>query len=165
MRAGKLETAAREVDLAVLLKQTLEANEGYAVEHGVRLHYSAAGASIRVRADPDRLAQVVTNLVSNAVKFSPRGASVRVRAESRNGQARVLVEDAGPGVPEDFREQLFRPFAQADGSVTRSRGGTGLGLSIAKTLVESAGGRIGVDSPQGRGATFWFELPLVEPVR
>ena len=94
------------------------------------------------------------------MKFSPRGAKVRLSLKRDGELARVTVADEGPGIPAEFRCRIFQKFAQADSAARRTRGGTGLGLSICKAIVEQHGGRIGFDSTPGHGAKFYFDLPL-----
>jgi signal transduction histidine kinase len=113
----------------------------------------------QVNVDSDRLTQVITNLLSNAMKFSPPGQVVDVKVTRGGIGVRVEVCDHGPGVPEDFRSRIFQKFSQADSSDTRQNGGSGLGLSISRLLVEKMGGTMGFLSEAGAGATFFFELP------
>ena len=101
----------------------------------------------------------MTNLLSNAAKFSPEGSTVQVAMAAEAGSVRVAVNDNGPGIPEGFRNRIFGRFAQADMSYTRQKGGTGLGLSICKRLIEMMDGKIGFSDRSGGGTTFWFELP------
>jgi CheY-like chemotaxis protein len=115
-----------------------------------------------VAGDQDRVIQVLTNLVSNALKFSPEDGEVTIAVgDGAPGFMRFTVTDQGPGISEDQHARLFGRFVQLDAADTRKRGGTGLGLAISRSLVEQQSGRIGVDSTPGQGSSFWFELPLV----
>ena len=159
IESGKMTFDVRVEELEPLLEQALAANEGFAAQHHVRLVLDAPDAPIRVNVDADRLNQVVTNLVSNAVKFSPRDAAVEVRARRAGNRVRVEVQDHGPGIPDEFRARIFQKFSQADSSDARLKGGTGLGLNIAKAIVERLDGIIGFTSKPGAGTVFFFELP------
>ena len=117
-----------------------------------------------VNADPQRIAQVLANLVNNAIKFTPKGGRIKVRACVKGKDLLCEVEDNGIGIgitKEDF-PKLFNRFSQLDMSTTRTAGGTGLGLSISKALIEAHEGKIGVESEEGKGSIFWFTLPLNE---
>ncbi len=143
----KLESGAptldpRPVALGPILEQAVAACRPYAAALRIRLDLDDGAPGARVLADGDRLSQVVANLLSNALKYTPPGERVRVAAERREGHLRVTVEDRGPGVPEEFRPSLFKKFSQADASDARQKSGTGLGLAICKILVEKLGGRI-----------------------
>jgi hypothetical protein len=113
-----------------------------------------------VRADADRLAQVLTNLLSNSIKFSPAGSEVVVSISKRTESLRISLRDHGIGISADFRAHLFEKFAQADATNARQKGGTGLGLSIVKQIVERLGGEVGFDDAPGGGAVFHVDLPL-----
>jgi CheY-like chemotaxis protein len=128
----------------------------------VRFVVEGVPAEEVVLADPDRLMQVMANLLSNAAKFSPPGAEVRMRARSQGTMVRVEVEDRGAGIPEAFRSRIFEKFAQADASTSRRFEGTGLGLSITRQLVEAMQGTIGFSSVVGEGTLFHFELPRAD---
>ncbi len=112
-----------------------------------------------VRGDPDRLRQILLNLLNNAVKFTPAGR-VAVRVEAEEGALRFCVSDTGIGIAPEQHGRLFQRFSQVDGSIRRQYGGSGLGLAICKGLVELMGGAIGVESRPGAGSTFWFRVPL-----
>ena len=160
MNAGRTPLQIKPVELASFLEHAISVNAGLAKKKDMRVVLEPASASLRVHADADRLLQVVTNLLSNAVKFSPAGEKVTLTTEAKGAVARVSVIDNGSGIPVEFRQRLFERFAQADGSNTRSQGGTGLGLAVCKTLIEGMGGQIGYASDVGKGATFYFDLPL-----
>lgn len=114
----------------------------------------------RILADPERVRQVLANLVDNAVKFSPDGGSIQVGLETSDGRVRFAVSDEGLGIPADEQARIFEKFHRLDPNLTRGVGGTGLGLYICQQLVEEMHGRIWVDSRQHEGSTFVFELPL-----
>ncbi len=132
IESGQMGFRLAPVDLAALAGQAVESNRAYAEGYEVELRISFLGEAVegrgaRVWGDADRLLQVITNLISNAVKFSPRGGVVEVAVTRGEGEARVAVTDHGPGVPPEFRQRIFEKFAQADSSSTREKGGTGLG--------------------------------------
>lgn len=162
MRTGQLVIEPEVLDLIRLLRETLRATLGYARLYKVRLLMPAQSGPIWVRVDPRRMAQVMGNLLSNAIKFSPEGGEVSVRLQVEAGACAVSVVDQGPGIPAEFRAQVFERFAQADATNTRARGGSGLGLSITRALVERMDGRIGFDCPSGGGTVFHVTLPLAQ---
>ena len=131
----------QDIDLAYALGEAARLNQPFAQQMDVRIVVGGVPAGLRVRADPQRLLQVLTNLATNAAKFSPPGAEVVLSAEPRGATARILVADHGPGIPEEFQEQVYRKFSRARHAATAGREGSGLGLSIAKTLVDRMGGR------------------------
>ncbi|WP_309088904.1 PAS domain S-box protein [Phenylobacterium sp.] len=164
MQSGAMKFAFAPVDLGELATRAVEAMGGLAVELGVRFQLLTPEGHAIIRGDADRLTQVITNLLSNAAKFSPRDQAVEVAVALEGGRARISVRDSGPGIPAEFRSRIFGKFAQADASDRRQKGGTGLGLAICKQIVERHGGRIWFDSSPGEGATFHVELPLEKAV-
>lgn len=152
------------LNLAEQLQLALQQNQSYATSYAVTLclDMEQLPATTRVMAHNQRLQQVFSNLISNAVKFSPAQSQVQIKARLQGQQAIVSFSDQGPGIAEEFRSRIFQKFAQADGSDTRQRGGTGLGLSICKALMEKMHGSIGFDSIEGKGSTFFIILPLVD---
>lgn len=164
IESGKLRLDMSPLDLREIAQRSLEGVHGYASELGVNLTL-LEGEPVLIRGDGDRLIQVVTNLLSNALKFSPRGGAVKVTVDPETRIARLSVADEGPGIPDAFRARIFSKFAQADGSDTRAKGGTGLGLAIAREIAERHGGRLWFESAEGHGATFHLDLPLADETR
>ncbi|HEU4603780.1 MAG TPA: PAS domain-containing sensor histidine kinase, partial [Steroidobacteraceae bacterium] len=162
IESGKFTLSPEVVSLDTLLRDTLVLNKGFADRYNVRLALDGDVAQVKVEADPKRLIQVVTNLLSNAAKFSPAGGTVDVTLRVEGPRVRVAVNDRGPGIPESFRARIFSRFAQADSTATRQKGGTGLGLAICKRLIELMHGSIGFEDRPGGGTTFYFELPVLE---
>ncbi len=161
LEAGLVELAPRPVGPQAMLQDALTLFEAQARAKGLNLRLVGDDTLPPIlRFDPDRVRQVVLNLVGNAVKFTPEG-EVRLVAvyDARRGALGVRVEDEGIGLSPEAQAKLFQRFSQVDGSSTRQHGGTGLGLAICKGLVEAMGGRIGVESLPGRGSTFHFEIP------
>jgi signal transduction histidine kinase len=158
LEAGQLHLELASIPLAELLQRTVEANYAYAEKCEVRFVLDAGSAEERVIADPGRLTQVVTNLLSNAANFSPPGADVFIRVRHMATIQRIEIEDSGPGIPENFRDRIFAKFAQADGSVPRRFAGSGLGLSIVRNLTEAMGGTVGFSTVVDKGSIFYLEL-------
>ncbi len=164
MQSGNMEFRLRSTDLGDAIRACIAANDAFASAHRVKLQLSPDVPSGEVLVDPDRLAQVITNLISNAAKFSPPDGVVEVSVERRGAQLRVNIRDHGPGIPQEFRSRIFQRFAQADASSTRQKGGTGLGLSISKAIIEKMHGQIGFEPAAEGGTVFFFELPWLHPV-
>jgi len=157
--SGTLEFHNEPIELQAVVRQAIEANRVLAAQHGVEYQLEEGLDGAQVNADRDRLMQVMTNLLSNAAKFSPAGQPVRVATLRQEGSVRVAVSNGGPGIPDSFRKHVFEKFAQADTSDARHKSGTGLGLSIARSIVERLGGRMGFESIPGETTTFYFDLP------
>ena len=164
LQSDQLVFKFRCVDVRSLIEQTIEANLGFADTYLVRLRRDIA-ADGEVWVDPDRLAQAVTNLISNAIKFSPPDGEVVVAVERRGENLRLTVRDHGVGIPSEFKPRVFQRFAQADGTDARKTGGTGLGLSIVKEIVGRLGGDVGFADAAGGGTIFYVDLPAFEQSR
>jgi PAS domain S-box-containing protein len=161
IESGKLTLAPEPIRIDELVEEAVVLNKGFGDRFKVRFEPRGPLSSSEVRGDRKRLLQVMTNLLSNAAKFSPEGDVVQITTEARDGALRVAIHDRGPGIPESFRPRIFGRFSQADSTTSRQKGGTGLGLAICKRLVEMMDGEIGFeDRPEG-GTTFWFELPCL----
>ena len=146
-------------EILPLLEEAVFSNEPTAKKFEVDCSIVAEDRSLEAYCDPKKFQQVMANLLSNAAKFATPGSTVRVNAVSSGENVRVSVINEGPGIPDDFHESVFKPFAQAEMSSKRCRGGTGLGLSICKEIVEQSGGAIGFESePEGQ-TEFWFTVP------
>ena len=160
IEAGKMEFRFQPTEIGPLLEQAIEANKAYGEEFKVKFVLREIPEAT-VNGDPDRLMQVLANLLSNAAKFSPAGAEVAISATRQAGTVRVSVSDRGPGIPEEYHGRLFDKFSQADSSDSRQKGGTGLGLSISKAIVEKHGGTIGFTTAAGEDTTFFVDLPVL----
>jgi signal transduction histidine kinase len=159
IESGKLNLAPEVMPVDELVREAMVLNKAFAERFKVRFQSHGDVPERKVLADRKRLLQVMTNLLSNAAKFSPEGAVVEITTEDAGPLVRIAVHDRGSGIPEAFRTRIFGRFTQADSTATRQKGGTGLGLAICKRLVELMHGRIGFEDRPGGGTTFWFELP------
>jgi signal transduction histidine kinase len=163
--SGQLRLDFRSVSLASLVEAAVELIRPQAEAKGIQLRLAIDTSSASAEGDPDRLLQVASNLLDNAVKFTPSGGSVDVRLENGNGQARLVVQDTGCGIRKDFLPSVFERFRQAERVATRKLGGLGLGLAIARHLVELHGGTILAESAgEDQGATFTVSLPTRQAV-
>jgi signal transduction histidine kinase len=160
LQAGTFELSFQDTDVATVVGRAVASLEPLFFKADLRVvqHY-AEGTCAQV--DPARVGQVVLNLVSNAIKFTPPGGLIEVRVLGTETGVRIEVSDTGIGISPELLPRIFEKFFQADPSLTRARGGVGLGLAIGKALVDAHGGEIGATSNPGAGSTFWFELPRV----
>lgn len=161
----KLAAGMMRFDLQVqllmpLVEHALDAVRAYGEQYQVSFALTQRSDGVQVRVDAGRLQQVLSNFLSNAAKFSPHGGQVEIVVRQLKDTVRVEVIDHGPGISAEFRNRIFQKFAQADSSDSRQKGGTGLGLAITKEIVERMNGLVGFDSVEGKGARFYFELPL-----
>ncbi len=156
MESGKLQMKFADVALGSVIARSVEEVSGFAQSQDVSLVVEPTDA--HVFADGERLVQVLVNLISNAAKFSARGKSVLIRTERQEGFVQVSVCDQGRGIPPQWRQAIFERFKQVEVADGSKKGGSGLGLAICKAIVEGHGGKIGVESQEGSGSTFWFRL-------
>ncbi|MEM5544350.1 ATP-binding protein [Sulfitobacter sp. AS92] len=163
LTAGHFSVEITEVDAIEIIRQTVMDNEPFANKFEVSVSVDAPEHPIIVHADAQRLKQVVTNLLSNASKFSVSGTTVEVRAAVDEGTLLITVTNRGRGISPEFGKRLFEPFSQQAEHLTRDREGTGLGLAISKELVENMGGKIGYSSQINVQTTFWVRLSLALP--
>jgi signal transduction histidine kinase len=160
IQTNRLELRMAEVDLASLARDIVEQHSFAHPEHAISLTLPERPA-VLVRADPDRISQVITNYLTNALKYSPADRPIAVSLDVTEHQARLRVRDQGPGLPPAERSRIWERFHRAPG-ITASSGksGLGLGLFISRGFIERHGGQVGVESEFGQGSTFWFTLPL-----
>jgi signal transduction histidine kinase len=156
LEEGKLELVTETLDAAALVREQVALFFGHGGEHTVDLRLP--DEPLWVDVDPDRLSQVVGNLLANAIKYSPEGGNVEVRAEALRGDVRIVVRDSGLGIPREDQAHIFTKFFRGRAAASGIPG-TGLGLAVARQIVEAHGGVIGFASEEGRGTTFWIELP------
>ena len=160
IESGSMFFENKTINLSDLVKQALETNKTYGAKYKVAFIPDTLLSDVKVMADPDRLMQVMYNLLSNAAKFSPTGENVTIRMSYEGDDVRVAVVNRGSGISEEARPHIFQKFYQADASNAREKGGTGLGLSICKSIIERLNGRIGFLSEPDKETVFYFDLPI-----
>jgi signal transduction histidine kinase len=160
LQGGAVELARRPTQAAHLVREAVRAMRSAAEERKVLLEADPVLAEDDVLADPERAQLVFANVLENAIRFSPEGGRVRIRAVRAERGVRFDVSDEGPGVPSEHRLRVFEKFVRLPGAPP---GGAGIGLSIAADIVRAHGGEIGVEEAPAGGARFWFTLPIAEP--
>jgi signal transduction histidine kinase len=159
--SGGIELNYEAFDLMLFFHEAISANAGYATQQKVSFNITEYPHNLVLNADFAKLQQVMNNLLSNAAKHEPEGGAIDISAGQVDDQwIRITVKDHGPGISEEFQNQVFEKFSQADSSNTRGIEGTGLGLAIAKAIIDKHKGNIGFNSAPGEGAEFYIELPL-----
>lgn len=161
LQSGQFSLDCRQIDAASPISRSIDALRFFAEKEDVGLITDET--DLKAYADEERLVQVLVNLISNSVKFSPKGAKVTITAVQKENFVEFNVIDEGRGVPKNMQEAIFERFKQVKATDATEKGGTGLGLPICKALVECHGGQIGVDSEEGKGSRFWFTIPLTKP--
>jgi PAS domain S-box-containing protein len=159
---GKLRINTQPVDLFLIIHAAIDAVRPAAEAKEIRISTHIEAPDPIVRADSERLQQVLWNLLANAVKFTPSGGNIEVYLEQHKSLAEIRIEDSGPGVPPEFLPRIFERFSQADGSSTRKYGGLGLGLAIVRHLVELHGGTVSAANGDGDGAVLTVRLPILK---
>ena len=159
MEAGMMAYDFEVTQVDVLIKRALSEITPLVETKEIALENEVDAAVPPVRVDPERILQVMRNLLGNAVKFTPKGGQVRIAAQSANGKVAISVKDSGPGIPSESLTSIFEKFNQGNRQAPHVRQGTGLGLAIAKTIITAHGGKIWAESELGKGSTFIFVLP------
>ena len=162
IEAGKLDFNISQVDLTKAMEKSIVDNNSYAKQHNVNIEIGESVDNILIKADPLRLDQIMSNLLSNAAKFSPDGSTIFINTSADDSFARISVVDTGEGIPEEYFDSIFNKFTQNDASATRHKGGTGLGLTITKQMIEAMGGSIDFNSTVEKGTTFNIYIPVDE---
>ncbi len=160
IESGAVKLQLEAVDLTELIEAAVESFGGQPEGQQIPIKVTLPPNLAPVRADPDRVYQVLVNLLSNALRFNRPGEDITITAETGNGFVKVMVKDNGPGIPADQLPRIWERFHRADSSRARQDGGTGLGLAIVRSLVEAHGGKVSAESELGKGSTFTFTLPI-----
>lgn len=164
LAGGKMEFNIQVRAINQLIADSIENNQSFAQEYQVRFKFIALQQDCMINADALRVQQIMSNILSNAAKFSRPDDTVEISILKEPGHVKIFIKDVGEGIPAQFQDRLFKKFSQVDGSNTRKKGGTGLGLSICKQMVERMQGEIGFTSKEGEGSTFYFTLPIASIV-
>tara|TARA_B100001059_G_scaffold236563_1_gene287814 strand:+ start:417 stop:1841 length:1425 start_codon:yes stop_codon:yes gene_type:complete len=162
LRTGHFSVKMERLDIVDLVRQVTIDNEPYAQKFSVSLTLEVPDFDVMVHADPLRIKQVLTNIISNAVKFSNSGGNVSIDVTCSEHDCKILVKDNGRGISDDFGKRIFEPFSQQADHLTRNKGGSGLGLAISKNLIELMFGSIGYESAVNVETTFWVSLPIAK---
>ena len=163
LESGKFRVDKNDIHIDEIITDAVHELAHLASERHIEIEQDVAASLPDVEADSMRIKQVMVNLLNNAIKFSKEGGKIWLKAESADGKILVQVMDQGIGIPKAATHRIFERFHQVDGSLTRKAQGTGLGLYIVKQIVEAHGGRVWVESEEGKGSTFYFTLPVKSP--
>jgi len=160
IEAGKLEYSFSQIDLMDAIEKSITDNLSYAKQYHVNIQLGDKVENIIVKVDPLRLAQIMSNLISNAAKFSHKDSTIYIHTNIENKYVKISVVDSGEGIPEEYFDKIFSKFSQHDASATKEKGGTGLGLAISKQMIEAMGGSIDFTSTLGKGTSFNIYIPI-----
>jgi len=160
IQSGKMEFNFHPCSIRRLIIDSIEDNQCYAEQFAIQLHFSDSGFDKKISLDEFRIKQVMSNLISNAVKFSPKNGVVDITLTNMDNFVRISVSDTGEGIPEHYREHIFKKFKQIDSSDQRSYSGTGLGLPISRQIISQHSGVLDFISSPGNGTEFYFDLPV-----
>lgn len=158
MESGGMEFEFEQTELVSLVKKTIDINTQYGEMHKVSFELVNYDSEVYIKADKKRLQQALTNLISNAIKYSPENETVTILVATKGEYTRISVSDKGPGIPKEFQPLVFGKFSQSKSELTRSIGGTGLGLTIVKYIVDSHGGYVHFETEAGKGTIFHIDL-------
>jgi len=161
LESGEMNFFLEDIKISSFIDDCIELNQEYAKKHDTKFICTHCEKDATIKADKDRLTQVMSNLLSNAAKYSPADVPVEIFTTMHDKKLRINIKDHGSGIPKEFQDVLFEKFTQSDSGDTRRVGGTGLGLSISKMIIEKLGGNIGFDTIEGQETIFYFELPIV----
>lgn len=161
IESGAFAYRRTDIDLNQLVTQAAVELRPYADQYQVKIEVRSDLPRAFLHADADRLMQVLANLISNAVKYSPVGGTINMHVTRTAQSFRVDITDHGEGIPEEFRPHIFEKFAQANCTATNRKGGSGLGLNISRAIIQHHGGVLAFDTELGAGSTFYFELPIL----
>ena len=162
LESGEINFNIEKIAIKPFIENCIELNQDFAKKYHTAFFCVHCDDDVFINVDTNRLTQVMSNLLSNAAKYSPENIPVEIFTEVNNGVLRVSIRDCGSGIPEEFQDKVFEKFTQSDGGNTRQVGGTGLGLSISKMIIEKLGGKIGFNTEKDKGSTFYFELPVAQ---
>ncbi len=160
IESGKMDFNFSTININELIDLCITQNKGLSDKYKVQFNFNKDDNIPLVFADKDRIIQVLNNLMSNAVKFEPNGGTIEITSSHENNKVHVAVLDHGSGIPDEFKDKIFKAFTQADVSNTKNISGTGLGLAISKTIIEQHHGELNFDCNNKRGTCFYFTLPV-----
>jgi len=166
IESGNTKLSLVKCELNKIIEEAADANQAYGSQFSVKIKVINSRSPICVNIDHDKLLQVLANLISNAVKFSPAHDEVKIMIEEQNNNmVRVSITDKGNGIPVEFQKSIFNKFSQADSSSSRKQAGTGLGLNISKSIIEKMNGSLNFITEINKGTTFYFDLPVGEKIK